>query len=60
MKPYAQGNLDAPSQEFNRRLSAIRVNVENAFGILDSRFGVFQKAIQLAPKKARIITLACC
>lgn len=34
--------------------------MENAFGILASRFGVFQKPINLRPEKTALITLACC
>lgn len=60
MKPYSQKLLDNQRQEFNKRLSGARVVVENSFGILASRFGVFQKPIGLEPKKAIIITLACC
>lgn len=34
--------------------------VENAFGILASRFGVFQRQMLLSPEKAQTVTLACC
>lgn len=60
MKPYPQANLNSATQEFNRRLSSARVVVENAFGILAMRLGVFQKAIALEPKKAELFTTACC
>lgn len=59
MKPYPGGS-DSARENFNKILSSTRVNVENAFGILASRFAVFQKAIYLTPEKARIITLASC
>lgn len=60
MKPYAQKYLTEARHVYNKRLSRARVVVENAFGILTSRFGVFQKSICLEPKKAETITMACC
>lgn len=45
---------------FNYRLSRGRRVVENAFGILASRFGVFQRQMLLSPEKAQAVTLACC
>lgn len=60
MKPYSQKSLNEARHEFNKRLSRARVVVENTFGILASRFGVFHKPMILEPKKAEAITLACC
>lgn len=60
MKPYAQKSLTSVRFEFNMRLLKARVVVENAFGILASRFGVFQKPISLEQRKAKTITMACC
>lgn len=60
MKPYAQKSLTPSRHAFNKRLSRARVVVENGFGILASRFGIFQIAIKLEPRKASIITMACC
>jgi hypothetical protein len=34
--------------------------VKNVFGILTSRFGIFQKQITLSPEKTNVIVLACC
>lgn len=45
---------------FNYRLSRARRVVENAYGILVSRFGLFQKQISLSPEKAQILVMACC
>ena len=60
MKPYPQTGLSLDKKIFNYRLSRARRVVENAFGILVRRFGLFQKQISLSPKKAQIIVLACC
>lgn len=60
MKPYSQQDLTNDRHIFNYRLSRARQTVENAFGILASRFGVFQKPINLGPEKAALNTLACC
>lgn len=60
MKPYTHRNLNGLERIFNYRLSRARRIVENAFGILASRFRVFGKPINLHPEKARKITLACC
>lgn len=60
LKPYSQKLLNESQNTFNKRLSRARVNVENAFGILNSRFGVFQKPINLHPSKATVVTLTCC
>ncbi|RUM45879.1 MAG: hypothetical protein DSY80_02865 [Desulfocapsa sp.] len=63
MKPYGgegAGKLDLSQCIYNYRVSRARRVVENAFGILVSRFGVFERAIKLAPEKAKSITLACC
>jgi len=62
LKPYSRlgNNLTKEQRLFNYRLYAHRRIVENAFGILVSRFGVLQKDILLSPEKAQTIVLACC
>lgn len=60
MKPYGQTNLDNRQRAFNYRLSRARRVVENAFGLLVSKFRIFQKEINLEPRKVNMITLACC
>lgn len=60
LKPYSRvgNNLTEEQRIFNYRLSLARRIVENAFGILVSRFGVLQKDIILSPEKAQTIVLA--
>lgn len=60
MKPYSRSNLSIEQQIFNYRLSRARRIVENAFGILASRFRVFHTDIMLNPEKATLIATACC
>ena len=57
MKPYAQRALNNERRIFKYRLSRTKRTVENAFGLLASRFGLFQKPIALAPGKAEVIIL---
>ncbi|XP_030753176.1 protein ALP1-like [Sitophilus oryzae] len=45
IKPYPGVNLSAEQKIFNYRLSRARRIVENAFGILVSRFRIFEKPI---------------
>lgn len=52
IKPYPSRNLDHNRRIFNYRLSRGRGIVENVFGILTSRFGVFKQAIPLEPEKS--------
>lgn len=60
MKPYPgiyeQGTLQ---RTFNSRLSSSRVIVENVFGVLTTVFRVFKKPLELEPKQAVRITMAC-
>ena len=60
MKPYPNRNLDLTQRIFNYRLSRVRRIVENVFGILSSRFGVFQKHVPLEPEKVEKIVMAAC
>lgn len=52
IKPYPSRNLDHNRRIFNYRLSRGRGIVENVFGILTCRFGVFKQAIPLEPEKS--------
>lgn len=60
MKPFSQSVLNEKRRIFNYRLSRARRIVENVFGILVSRFQVLSNVINLEPKKAETIVLACC
>lgn len=60
MKPFAHASLTWEKMLYNKRLSSARVKVENAFGIVASRFRVLQRTINLQPQKAGILVLACC
>lgn len=73
MKPYpyrktssAVGPTEDPEEIerrkqriFDYRLSRARRISENVFGILASRFGVFQSPMRVSPERAATITLAC-
>jgi len=59
MKPFSRRNLTTEQAIFNYRLSRARRIVENAFGILSSRFQILLKEINLCPEKATLIVLTC-
>ncbi|RVE43202.1 hypothetical protein evm_012151 [Chilo suppressalis] len=60
MKPYAQKALNENRHIFNYRLSRARSVFECAFGILNSKFGIFQKDIPFEPDTASLIVATCC
>ncbi|XP_044750572.1 protein ALP1-like [Coccinella septempunctata] len=60
MKPYRETKLSNEQIIFNYRLSRARRIVENAFGILASRFRILLNTINLSPEKAARITLTTC
>lgn len=60
MKPYSRTTLTINEKIFNYRLSRARRIVENAFGILVSRFRVFEKPIACYTTTVdKIINAAC-
>jgi len=59
MKPFSRKNLTTEQAIFNYRLSRARRIVENAFGILSSRFRILLKEINLCPEKTTLIVLTC-
>ena len=60
VKPYPSRQLDQDKRIFNNRLSRARRIVENVFGILASRFGIFQRALSFDPDKVTAFVLASC
>lgn len=60
IKPYNRRNLTREQGIFNYRLSRVRRISENAFGILASKFRIFERPIPLIPHKVDKIFLACC
>jgi hypothetical protein len=59
MKPYPLRNLEPAARVFNYRFSRGRRVVENAFGILASRFRVFRQPIQQKYENAVKTVQAC-
>jgi hypothetical protein len=59
-KPYPQRNLTHDQRVFNYRLSRARRCVENAFGVMVSRFRVMLNPMCLQPDKVDVVILACC
>lgn len=57
MRPYSGRGLDPEKRIFNYRLSRARRCIENAFGILTSRWRVFRRPIAANPKQAENIVL---
>ena len=59
MKPFPHQNQNLEQRVFSYRLSRARHTIENSLGILAHRFQVFQKPINLGPKKVQQVLLAC-
>lgn len=61
IKPFRQADLHSRERKiFNYRLSRARHIVENAFGILASRFRIYHTVINLEPKNIEKIVTATC
>ncbi|XP_036340667.1 uncharacterized protein LOC118750042 [Rhagoletis pomonella] len=60
LKPFSHNTLKTEEIIFNYRLSRARRIVENAFGILASRFRILLQTINMSPEKTTTIVLACC
>lgn len=60
LKPYSKRELTNKMRIFNYRLSRARRVVENAFGILASRFRIFQKPICTKLDTTDKIVIAAC
>ncbi|CAK1591625.1 unnamed protein product [Parnassius mnemosyne] len=61
IKPFRQADLNTYEKKiYNYRVSRARRIVENAFGILASRFRIFHTEINIEPKNIDSVVLACC
>ena len=58
LRPFGQKDLTNERRIFNYRLSRARRIIENIFGILVSRFHIFQTAINLLPRNTKTVVLA--
>ena len=59
MKLYSGRDLSRPEKVFNYRLSRARRIVENAFGIMASRFRLLRRPLLVNPKTVDVFVLAC-
>jgi hypothetical protein len=60
LKPFSGNNISVKQKVFNYRLSRARRIAENVFGILTSRFRVFERPIALLPDTVDLVTKASC
>ena len=60
MKPFPGTHMSRQQEIFNYRLSRARRIVENTFGILTSRFRVFQRTLEVRPNFVQDIVFASC
>lgn len=60
LKPYSKRNLSREERVFNYRLSRARRISENAFGILVSKFRIFERPIAVNLRKVDKIVKTCC
>lgn len=60
IKPYNRDSLNNERRICNYRISRARRVVENTFGILTSRFRIFNTAINLNVETIESVVLACC
>ena len=56
MRPYPGRNLNLDKRIYNYRLSRARRTVENAFGIMASRFRLFHCPLMVHPKNVTLVT----
>jgi hypothetical protein len=60
LKPYGNNNLTIKQRIFNYHLSRARRIAENAFGILASRFRIFERPIGHKPDTVDLIVQCAC
>ena len=59
MRPYSSHCMDLKERVFNYRISRGRSVVENVFGILTSRFRIFQSPLQQEPPVVNRVVMVC-
>ena len=59
MRPYSSHSMDLKETVFNYRIKQGRTVVENAFGMLTSRFRIFQSPLQQEPRVVNRVVMAC-
>ena len=61
IKPFRQADLISQERKiYNYRVSRARRIVENAFGIMASRFRIFHTQINIGPEKIDSVVMASC
>jgi hypothetical protein len=60
LRPYPQKDLDHGKRIFNYRLSRARNVVENAFGIIASRFRILHTSINMKVENINYVIMAIC
>lgn len=60
MKPFPGQNLTKEKLTYNKRVSGVRVMVENAFGFTCQIWRIFYSTIQLQPDKVELIIKCTC
>ena len=60
MKLYPHRGLTTKQKVYNYRQSRARITIENAFGILASRFQIMKKPIPFLPDKVDLFELTTC
>ncbi|KAH6922590.1 hypothetical protein HPB50_017016 [Hyalomma asiaticum] len=58
LRPYTGNKIEDDKRIFNYRLSRARRCVENAFGIMASRFRIFRRTTNLLPENVDCIVMA--
>ena len=59
MKPFPSQKLTLAQRIFNYGLSRCRRIVENAFGILSTRFRILRRELEMEPENASSVVMAC-
>ena len=59
MRPYSSHSMDLKETVFNYRIRWGRIVVKNAFGMLTSRFRIFQSPLQQQPRVVNRVVMAC-